>query len=106
MMKIFGMILSPYVTRVALAARHKGLKHTITMPKDGTKTPAFLKMNPLGKMPVIKDGATTLFESGVILEYIEDKWPQPPLLPRDPYARARARMIEDAMDTHYEKPLQ
>jgi glutathione S-transferase len=92
-MKIFGMILSPYVTRVALAARHKGLKHDVTMPKDGTKTPAFLKMNPLGKMPVMKDGATTLFESGVILEYIDAKYKKKRLIPADAKAAAKVRLM-------------
>jgi glutathione S-transferase len=92
-MKIFGTILSPYVARLVLAARRKGLKHDLVMPKDGTKTPAFLKMNPLGKMPVIKDGTTTLFESGVILEYIDAKYKKKRLIPADAKAAAKVRMI-------------
>ena len=43
-----------------------------------------------------------IFDSTIILEYIEEKWPQPALLPRGPDERARARMIEDVMDTQYE----
>jgi glutathione S-transferase len=43
-----------------------------------------------------------LFDSTIILEYIEDKWPEPPLLPKSPAERARVRMLEEVMDTHYE----
>lgn len=51
------------------------------------------------------DGDIRIFDSTIILEYIEDKWPEPALLPAarsDPAGRARARMIEDVCDTHYE----
>ncbi len=44
----------------------------------------------------------SIFDSTIILEYLEDKFPSPPLLPRDPAARAQARMIEDVCDTLYE----
>src|SRR5262249_14779030 len=43
-----------------------------------------------------------IFDSTIILEYIEDRWPEPPLLPETPVARARARMIEEVCDTYYE----
>ena len=53
-------------------------------------------------MPALIDGEVMLFDSTIILEYIEDKWPTPPLLPKTPAERARVRMIEEVMDTHYE----
>ncbi len=48
------------------------------------------------------DGPHRIFDSTVIMEYIEERWPDPPLLPRDPAARAFARITEDVCDTHYE----
>jgi glutathione S-transferase/RNA polymerase-associated protein len=48
------------------------------------------------------DGDVQIFDSTIILEYLEDKWPEPPLLPKDPAERARLRMLEDVMDTQYE----
>ena len=54
------------------------------------------------KMPALIDGETRIFDSTIILEDIEDKWPSPPLLPATPAARAAARTIEDVMDTHFE----
>jgi glutathione S-transferase len=92
-MEIYGSILSPYVCRVALAARFKGIKHTLSMPKDGIKSPAFLKMNPLGKMPTMKDGPLVLFESGVIVEYLEAKSKARRLVPAAAKAAAKARLI-------------
>jgi len=48
------------------------------------------------------DGDLQIFDSTIILEYLEEKWPEPPLLPKDPAERARLRMLEDVMDTQYE----
>ena len=58
--------------------------------------------NPRMEVPVLIDGATQIFESTVILEYIEDRWPDPPLLPKDPARRAFARITEEVCDTQYE----
>ena len=51
---------------------------------------------------MLVDGDLRLFDSTIILEYLEDKWPTPAMLPPDPAARARARVIEDVADTYYE----
>ena len=53
-------------------------------------------------MPALIDGEARIFDSTIILEYLEDKHPSPALLPRDPAARADARMIEEVCDTLYE----
>lgn len=63
------------------------------------------KANPRLEVPVLVDPEENdfaIFDSTVILEYIEDKYPNPPLLPRSPVDRARARMIEDQVDGQYE----
>ncbi len=92
-MDIYGLIFSPFMARAVIAARHKGLKHKVTMPKDGIKSPAFLKMNPFGKMPVLKDGAVTLYESGVIVEYLDAKYKSKRLVPTVAKAAAHTRLI-------------
>jgi len=48
------------------------------------------------------DGDTRVFDSTIILEYIEDRWPTPPLLPAAPAERARVRMLEELCDTYVE----
>jgi len=61
-----------------------------------------LKISPRLEVPVLQDGELWIFDSSVILEYLEDKWPHPPMLPRGSAERARVRMIEEICDTYYE----
>ena len=65
-------------------------------------TPAPAAANPRAEVPVLIDGPTRVFESTVIMEYIEERWPEPPLLPATPAERARVRMLEEVVDTHLE----
>ncbi len=102
-MELYGLIYSPYMARVVIAARHKKIKHKITLPKDGIKSPAFLKMNPLGKMPVMKDGKTVLFESSVILEYLDAKFKKNRIIPAAAKAGAQVRLIS-AIFAEYVQP--
>jgi glutathione S-transferase len=57
--------------------------------------PEFLALNPYHKVPLLLDGATAVPESWIINEYLEDRYPSPPLMPRDPQERAHARVIVD-----------
>ena len=70
--------------------------------KGAARSPEFRKINEMGEVPVLVEGEARIFESTVILEYVEERWPEPPLLPRDPAARAFARITEDVCDTQYE----
>lgn len=103
-MEVYGGILSPFVSRVVLTARHKGIKHKLSVPAGGIKSPEFLKINPLGKMPAIKDGATTLFESAVIVEYLEAKYKKKRLLPANAAEAAKARTIAAVFAEYIQSP--
>lgn len=93
-MDLYGSIFSPYCARVALAARFKGAKFNLgPAPGGGYKSPEFLKLNPLGKVPTLKDGKTVIYESGVIVEYLEAKFKKKPVVPKNAKAAAQARMI-------------
>lgn len=97
--------LSPYAQKVKIALDEKGVAYETRMPVaigTGQPDPEFLKANPRGEVPALIDGEVRIFDSTIILEYIEDKWPAPALLPATPAARAVARTIEDVMDTHFE----
>jgi len=105
MLSVYEHPLSPYVQKVKIALDEKSVAYETKRPAGigtGAVDKAFLAANPRAEVPALIDGDFALFDSTIILEYIEEKWPDPPLLPRDPAARARARMIEDVMDTHYE----
>jgi glutathione S-transferase len=97
--------LSPYAQKVKIALDEKNVAYETKMPVaigSGQPDKEFLKANPRGEVPALIDGEVTLFDSTIILEYIEDKWPTPALLPREPARRAAARTIEEVMDTHFE----
>ncbi len=100
-MKLYGALASPYVARVVMSARHKGLELEPAFPPGGgLKSAEFLAINPLGKIPALDDGGRVLVESAVILEYLEEKFPQKPLLPADPYDRARVRTLARFVDLY------
>ncbi len=102
---IYEHPLSPYAQKVKIALDEKGVAFETKMPVaigTGQPDPEFLKANPRGEVPALIDGDTRIFDSTIILEYVEDKWPAPALLPQSPAARATARIIEDVMDTHFE----
>ena len=69
---------------------------------DGRTDDPFVAANPRAALPVLVGGEPALLEPIVIIESIEERWPAPPLLERDPVARARARMIETVCDSQYE----
>jgi glutathione S-transferase len=82
--------LCPYVQRAAIALAEKGVPFR-RVDIDLAKRPDwFLALSPLGKVPVLKVGERVIFESAVILEYLEETLPHP-LHPADPLARAEHR---------------
>ena len=104
-MHIYGSPLSPFVARVILACTHKGLDFTIAMPEGGLKTPEYLALNPFGKIPTVKDGSTVLFESGVILPYLDDKYPKKKkVIPASPAAAGKANLIARICDLYVQEP--
>ncbi len=99
---------SPFAWRVWLALEHKGLAYEarrVRFDQDGIRGPAFLALNPRGRVPAIEHDGFALRESAVILEYLEDRFPTPALLPGDARARARARLIAREADEHLYPPL-
>ena len=96
---------SPYAQKIKIALREKAVPFEVEVPASlgtGRTDGPFGIGNPRAEVPMLVDGQTRIFDSTIILEYIEERWPEPPLLPRDPAARAAARMTEDVCDTQYE----
>ena len=102
-MKLCGFHLSNYHNKVRIALLEKG----IAFEEDASCRPAqneeFLARSPMGKVPFVElDGGVRLVESQAICEYLEDAYPQKPLYPRDPLARAKARELIIVMELHLE----
>jgi glutathione S-transferase len=88
----------PYCARVRIALAEKGLEWE-TVEIDLRDRPAWVyELNPLGRVPILDDGFV-LPESAVIMEYLEDRYPSPALLPSDLGARAAARLAVFRFDS-------
>lgn len=99
-MKMYANPLSPYAMRATLTAWLKGLEIPVEFPAGGSRTDAFLRINPIGKTPVYEEGDFILPESTTIAEYLDETHPGPKILPEDPKARARARLLARICDLY------
>jgi glutathione S-transferase len=94
MITLYNAARCPYVARVRIVLAEKGIDHDM-VEIDLSDRPAWLyEKNPAGRVPVIEeDGGRPLSESAVIMEFLEERYPQPPLLPADPADRAAVRLL-------------
>jgi glutathione S-transferase len=98
-MKIYGFPLSPFVRKVVVAAREKGLAYELIPANPSQPTEEFLTVSPFSKIPALSDGDFCLADSTAIITYLEAKYPEPALLPAEPKARGRAVWFEEVADT-------
>jgi glutathione S-transferase/RNA polymerase-associated protein len=105
MISLYDHPLSPYGQKVKIAMREKGLAFETVSPGGlgaGGAAGQFAEANPRAEVPTLVDGDVRVFDSTVILEYLEDAYPTPSILPKSAADRARVRMLEEVMDTHFE----
>lgn len=105
MLRLCGFHVSNYHNKVRIAL----LEKDVPFEEDPTCTPSqkdgFVARSPMGKVPFLElDGGRRLAESEVILEYLEDAYPQKPLLPKDPFERAKVRELVTVTELHLELP--
>jgi glutathione S-transferase len=88
----------PYCARVRIVLAEKGLEYEV-VAIDLDDRPAWIyEKNPLGRVPVLEEDDFLLPESAVINEYLEERWPEPPLWPADPGERALGRLLVHRFD--------
>lgn len=97
--QFYGAILCPFAHRVRLALLEKGVRFESIEIDTQNKPANFLEISPYGKVPVLKHGDNRVWESAIINEYLEETFPDPPLLPTEPIQRARARIWINFADT-------
>ena len=105
MITLYDHPLSPYAQKVRIALREKTVPFQLALPGGlgaGGAAGEFAEANPGAEVSTLIDGDVRIFDSTIILEYLEDAYPSPDLLPPGAADRARVRMIEEVMDTHYE----
>jgi glutathione S-transferase len=99
MLKLCGFAASNYYNKVKLALLEKGVTFEEELAWLGQTDPT---CSPLGKVPYLKTDQGGLSESTVILEYLEDTFPHPALLPDDPFAAAKVRELVRYLELHLE----
>ena len=102
MLVLCGSSISNYYNKVKLALLEKGVDFAEEYVATGGSDEAVLGASPLAKIPFLRTDRGPLCESQAILEYIETTWPEPPLLPRDPFAAAKVRELAIYVDLHLE----
>jgi glutathione S-transferase len=106
MIKLYDYLSCPYGQKVRIALAEKSLSYeliTVDLGQNDHRRPEFLRLNPFGRIPVLVDEDTTVYDSTVINEYLEDEYPEPPILPPvgSSALRSRARLFEDFADTSF-----
>jgi maleylacetoacetate isomerase len=95
-MKLYTYYRSTAAFRVRIALNLKGLRYESIakqLRNAEHRTPEFLHANPQGLIPALDDDGQVISQSVAIVEYLDEKYPQPPLLPSEPLARARVRSM-------------
>ena len=104
MIKLYTYPASSNSRKVRVVLLEKGLEFeriTIDLSKREQKSPEYLKIHPFGTVPALDDEGFVVYDSTMINEYLEDEYPYPPLMPKDSEVRARARLMEDLRDNHF-----
>ena len=99
MLQIVGSLLSPYVRKVLVVLDLKGVQYEIDPIVPFFGDDRFSLLSPIRRIPVLIDDQVTLPDSSVICQYLEDRYPQPPLYPADIADRAHARWLEEYADS-------
>ena len=102
MLEHYHNINSVCAQKVRIALHEKGLKpqeHLLTLRGDQFE-PAYLKLNPNGVVPTLVHDGNTIIESSLILYYLDEAFPAPPLMPKEPTLRHRVRLFNKLIDEY------
>ena len=98
-MILFGSTLSPFVRKVMAYAGEKGIELELRPTGAPDHAPEFCSASPFKKMPALKDEDYELCDSSAIIQYLEAKYPEPPLIPAEPKARGKVTWFDEFADT-------
>jgi len=93
MRRLYHQPLSPFCRKIRLVLAEKKIEVELVEEKTWERRMDFLRLNPAGKVPVLKIDDLVLADSTAIFEYLEETTPEPPLLPKEPALRAEARRL-------------
>jgi glutathione S-transferase len=103
-MELFSARVCPYAHRTRLVLLEKGVACDYVEVDFKNKSKRFLEVSPYGKVPALVHDGVAIYESAIINEYLDEVFPDPPLMPADPALRAKARIWIDYIDDHFLDP--
>ena len=92
-MTLLSSNVDPYSHAVRIVMAEKGINHEIQVVDLNNKPAELLEFNPYNQVPTLVDRDLVLYESRLIMEYLDERFPHPPLMPVDPVSRARNRLF-------------
>lgn len=98
-MQIIGSYVSPYVRKVLVCMELKRLDYEVDPITPFFGNDDFRRLSPLCRIPVLIDDGLVLTDSTVIAEYLDERYPEPALMPKEPKERARSRWLEEFADS-------
>ena len=98
-LRIVGSFVSPYVRKVLACLNLKGLAYEVDPITPFFGNDEYERVSPLRRIPILIDGDFNICDSSVICAYLDDAYPERPLLPAEPRERAKARWLEEYADT-------
>ena len=104
-MILYATALSGYSAKVRIVLIAKGVSFEEREPPDGYRSAAYRALVPMGTLPALDDDGFVLSESEAINEYLEERFPAPPMLPATPAARAHVRLLARFHDLYLEPPV-
>ena len=107
MIRLYDYPDCPFCQKVRVVLVEKDLEFErvhVDLRKGEQKAPEFLKLNPYGKVPVLVDEDVVVYDSTIINEYLDEEYPNQPLMPEDSASRARVRLLEDFCDNSFIPP--
>lgn len=103
MLKLHGFAISNYYNAVKHAMLYKGLEFEEVYVQPN-QSPEMLEKSPMGKVPVLETEHGTLTEANIIMEYLDEVYPEKPLYPSDPFAKAKVKQLLKTVELYIEGP--
>jgi glutathione S-transferase len=107
MIRLYDYPDCPFCQKVRVVLAEKDLEYErvhVDLHKGEQRSPEFLKLNPYGKVPVLIDEDVVIYDSTIINEYLDEEYPNPPMMPEDSAGRGRVRLLEDFADNSFTPP--
>ncbi|MEK8088932.1 glutathione S-transferase N-terminal domain-containing protein [Thermithiobacillus plumbiphilus] len=104
-MTLYSASLCPYAQRVRIVLEEKAMEHQVIEVNLKSKPEDLAELNPYNQVPTLVDRELVLYESNIINEYLDERFPHPPLMPVDPVSRAKARLLMLRVDRDWFRPL-